>query len=728
MLVGAVLASDRLPCAYAPRDRLRQGFHVSASNGRKAVSERADRAGHHVRSRRSIMGYTIDIDTGGTFTDGFIAQGENVRTVKVPTTPHDLTVCFGECIRACAEAFGLPVTRLLAQTDIVRFCSTIGTNTIIQRDGAKVGLIVTQGHEQLAPGERGAAPAALVALELVAGLREAMSAKGEPQQAPDAVEVLAVAQSLIDRGARALVVALAHSERNASHEQAVRDIIKREYPRDYLGSTPVFLASDISTHSGYAARLNTAAINAYIHSKLSRLLYKAGEDLRQRDYRHVLFIGHNNGAAARVAKTRAINTYNSGPTAGLLGARAVGRLYGLDNVISTDMGGTSFDIGIVREGKASLALEPDVEGFRCNLPMMSIRALGAGGGSLATVVDGVLKVGPRSAGGVPGPACFDRGSTQPTVTDANLVLGLLDPGYFLGGAQRLDLSKARTAIETHIGLPLGLNVENAALAIKTEVDQIMGRAVADAARGLDPRTTTIVAYGGAGPLHACAIARIAGIARTILTPFSAVFSAFSSSQMDIGHLYYRRLDLDVQTVPDAAALAAAEKSMRLEAERDMRGEGFDVVALKYELRVFVSASGDSREVLVNVPANAFEEVRAWTKIMTEARAELARMGSSGTALSLTSLSLFVSADAPHVDLKARRTSAAAASTPQVTRSVYGPNGWETTPVHARNTLAPGMVLAGPVLIDASQTTLYVENGWRLELNGHDDLMITRTPE
>ncbi|HVW68805.1 MAG TPA: hydantoinase/oxoprolinase family protein, partial [Steroidobacteraceae bacterium] len=367
------------------------------------------------------MGYTIDIDTGGTFTDGFIVHGAQVRAVKVPTTPHDLTICFAECIRACAEAFGMPPAKLLMQTDIVRFCNTIGTNTIINRDGVKVGLIVTAGHEHLAPTEQGDAPAPLIAPDLVAGLPEAVTAAGASVHAPDPVTVLALAQSLIDRGARALVVALANSERNPVHERSVRDVIKREYPRDYLGSVPVFLASEISTRSGYAERINTAAVNAYIHAKLARLLYKAGEDLRQHDYRGVLFIGHNNGAAARVAKTRAINTYNSGPAAGLLGARAIGRLYGCDNVVSTDMGGTSFDIGIVSNGRVGLTLQPDVEGFRCNMPMMSIRALGAGGGSIAGVFDGVLRVGPRSAGAVPGPACFDRGGSQPTVTDANLV-------------------------------------------------------------------------------------------------------------------------------------------------------------------------------------------------------------------------------------------------------------------------------------------------------------------
>jgi N-methylhydantoinase A/acetophenone carboxylase len=232
-------------------------------------------------------------------------------------------------------------------------------------------------------------------------------------KAPAEQDVLAAAQALVDRGARCLVVAFANSDVNAANERVAQKTIKREYPRDYLGSVPVFLSSNISPRSGEAERINTAVINAYIHAKLTRLLYKAGEDLRRRLYRKNLFIGHNNGAVARVAKTRAIHTYNSGPAGGLLGARLIGALYGAQSLISADMGGTSFDLGYVRRGEPSYTLRPDVEGFPVNLPMLSIRAIGAGGGSIASTVDGELRVGPQSAGALPGPVCFDLGGAEP---------------------------------------------------------------------------------------------------------------------------------------------------------------------------------------------------------------------------------------------------------------------------------------------------------------------------
>ena len=315
------------------------------------------------------MGFTIDIDTGGTFTDGFVVKGTEVRTVKVPTTPHDLTLCFLECIAAGAKAFGVSTEDFLFDTEIIRFSNTIGTNTIIERTGAKIGLLLSEGMAQLAP-TAGEGKAPLVEPDMVLELPEQVDEAGRVVSEPSEQQVLQAAQTLIDRGARGLVVSFANSERNPANERRVRQIIKREYPRDYLGSVSVFLSSDISPRSGLAERINSAVLNAYIHPKLARLLYKAGEDLRQRHYRNTLFIGHNNASVARVAKTRAINTYNSGPAAGLLGAREIGRLYGIENLISTAMGGTSFDIGCVGEGQARYALAPDLEGCTCTLQVM----------------------------------------------------------------------------------------------------------------------------------------------------------------------------------------------------------------------------------------------------------------------------------------------------------------------------------------------------------------------
>lgn len=663
------------------------------------------------------MAYIIDIDTGGTFTDGFVANGRDVRTVKVPTTPHDLTVCFLECIKAAAKAYELAVEDLLYQTEIIRFSNTIGTNTIIQRDGAKIGLLLSEGLSSLAPSAAAEDKTPLVDADMVREVVEQVDDNGSIICSPDPEQVLRAAQDLIDAGARVLVVALANSEQNAENEKAIREIIKREYPRHYLGSISVFLSSDISSRSGQQERINTAVLNAYIHPKLARLLYKAGEELRQMDYANNLFIGHNNGSVARVAKTRAINTYNSGPAAGLLGAREIGRLYGLENLVSTDMGGTSFDIGYVSNGSAGYALEPNVEGFACNLPMMSILALGTGGGSIAHIDSGQLKVGPKSAGALPGPACFNLGGSQATVTDANLVLGVLDPDYFLGGEMVLDVERARSSISCHVAEPLGVSIEEAALLIKQCVDQDMGQAIHSVGEKLDSNEApTVVAYGGAGGLHACDIAKAAGVKKVIMTPFSAVSSAYSSSLLDPGHLYYQRIDVDLDDAGLKDTITTELESLRTEAQRDMRGEGFGAEELREELQLFISGGGV--EVLISAEVNYdLDGVRE------SAKKALQLQGVTSTSLSVSTLGFMVRAHAPHYNLVAEAcedSDGSAAIKRQ--NKLYSSNAKDfiSCPVYARELLARGARIVGPALVESANTTLLVAEGWKMLLDKYDN--------
>ncbi len=670
------------------------------------------------------MGFTVDIDTGGTFTDGFITRGGEFRTVKTPTTPHDLTVCFMECIREGARVFDVPLGDFLYETDIIRFSNTIGTNSIIQRDGPKIGLIVSDGQDHLCPtvSEDGKRP--LVDAGMVETIAEEVDAVGAVLRPPVRADVLAAAQALIDRGARCLVVALEHADLNASNERLVRETIKREYPRDYLGSVPVFLSSDIVQRPGYRERINTAALNAYIHGKLTRLLYKAGEDLRRQQYRGHLFIGHNNGAVARVAKTRAINTYNSGPAAGLLGAREIGALYGARCVMSGDMGGTSFDIGFVVDGEPSYALRPEVEGFNCNLPMLAIRALGAGGGSIAKVASGALQVGPESAGALPGPACFGLGGTRATVTDANLVLGWLDPEYFLGGRSRLDLNRARAAIEADVAVPLGISIEEAAWRIKYTVEADVGRELAQLRRDMGPHPAPmLVVYGGAGPLHSCAIAAAAGISTLVVTPFSAVFSAYSSSLMDVGHLYYRRLDVPLHRQADFGPVDKAVDELRQRATVDMRGEGFDAGRIAWELQLIVrSASGEEAKVLA--PIDFHRSADGVGEVLGKAGPLLG----GDTDLTLCTLGLFGKASVPHyLPRQVPAASRALAEALKGRRRVsLHPQGEPVAlDVYDRERLENGHRIEGPVIVESSQTTMVIPEGWSLTVDHYDNALIER---
>jgi len=658
-------------------------------------------------------------------------RDDRVEMVKVPTTPHDLTVCFLECIKAGADRFGVPAEDLLYETEIIRFSNTIGTNTIIQRDGSKVGLLVTAGRETLAPTNSLDGKTPLINPEMVLGLDEEVSSRGEVLRTPGNRVALSCAQELIDRGARCLVVAFANSEFNPENEQLLRRIIKREYPRDFLGSVPVFLSSDISRRSGEAERINAAVLNAYIHAKLVRLLYKAGEDLRQRLYQKSLFIVHNNGAVARVAKTRAINTYNSGPSAGLLGARLIGQGYGISDLISADMGGTSFDIGYVQDGQVTLALNPDVEGFAVNVPMLAIRAIGAGGGSIATVENDTLRVGPQSAGALPGPVSFDLGGTEPTVTDADLILGILDPAFFLGGTMKLNREKARTVMEEQIGRPLGLSVEEAAGRVKKSIDQAMGSEIKKLKEQIwqGGGNPPLVVYGGAGPAHCCNIAEVAGIGKVIITPFSPVFSAFASSSMDVGHLYSRRVDLPLAKLEGLKVLNQHVAAMQEEALRDMRGEGFTADQVTGELDLFVQPGTGGHEVQLTGETDFFNHPARVDIVAKKASTLLKQFGIAAPKdLILTTVSLRVRAQVPHYEsVEQPRTSKDLKNAQKGSRTVFldGKRGGYDVIVYEGNRLEHGHHLAGPALIESEHTTLLVSSGWTARVDQFSNTILDK---
>jgi N-methylhydantoinase A/acetophenone carboxylase len=554
---------------------------------------------------------------------------------------------------------------------------------------------------------------------MVTGLDEAVSASGEIIKAIDEGRALAEAQRLIDKGARCLVVAFANSELNPANERAVRKAIKREYPSDFLGSVPVFLSSDISRRSGEAERVNAAVLNAYIHAKLVRLLYKAGEELRRRLYRHNLFIVHNNGAVARVARTRAINTYNSGPAAGLLGARLIGGLYGASNLISADMGGTSFDMGFVRNGVPSYSLKPDVEGFGVNVPMLAIRAIGAGGGSIAAVHEGELRVGPESAGALPGPVCFDLGGAEPAVADADVVLGILDPDYFLGGRMKLNRQKAIAVMEQKVATPLQVSVEAAALEIKKKVDGTMGAEVRNLRREMggeeDP---VLVFYGGAGPAHCCGIAEAAGLKKIVITPFSAVFSAFSSSNMDVGHLYYRRVDIALKVGGDPGDVETAVEDMRKEAERDMRGEGFSREAFVFGLELLVAPENGGEEIKLEADSDFFKHPDKIADLLARAG-----VSPSGT-LKLNTVSLRVRAPVAHFEIKPGvKGNGDAQSAQKSLRPVFMGTQYREVPVYEREKLVYGHDVRGPALVESAHTTVYVSTGWKMTIDTFNNAVL-----
>lgn len=694
------------------------------------------------------MRATIDIDTGGTFTDGFVALGERFVKVKVPTTPHDLTVCFNACLEAAAGELNLPdAASLLAQTEVVRYATTLSTNTLLQRNGPKLGLLVTRGYEASLYGPPRTDPHPLYSIllpQMVIGIAEGSGVEGAPLLPVDEAEVRRSVKFLLERGARMIVVSFRGAHRNPANELRVRQILEADFPKHYLGCVPLLLGHQVSQRYDDASRANAAIINAYLHKEMVRYLYKADDDLRRRNYGRPLLIVHANGGAARVAKTKAISTYNSGPAAGLLGADEVRRLYGLENVLTLDVGGTSSDVSIIAAGQFAYTYHSSIHGIPVDEPMIEVHGVGAGGSSIATVeldAGGAprLRVGPESAGSVPGPASFGQGGTQPTGTDAFLILGFVDPDYFLGGRRKLDAVAARRAIQEKIAGPLGISVEAAAQRIVHGLETVAGNAIRDvlAQRQLSSDQFALFAFGGAGGLLSPGIARVLGLKTIYTFPFSTVFCAYGSSILDIVHTYERPL---YQALPWGAArrqdftkFTSLAEEMRAAARRDMRGEGFPPDEVRFTLEVEMSlGDGADSTAAPNLCSAALPilavESEADAQLLAETCRQAARtaIGSGteenggGPRVLLETLYLKASAAVPHyrpVERPEEGPDPAAALSGR--RDLLWGEGVIATPVYRREALRPGNVVEGPAVVEANDTTYLVPRGANLRINRYD---------
>ncbi|MGH8992706.1 MAG: hydantoinase/oxoprolinase family protein, partial [Acidimicrobiia bacterium] len=351
------------------------------------------------------LGATVSIDTGGTFTDGYFTRGDQSARVKVDTTPHDVTEGLARCVAEGAAALGYRgVQDLLLETDAFRFSSTIGTNSIIQRSGPRVGLMVSAGA---APTLYGDGPSPLYDVFLRPDLVVEIT---DPW---DRAEVKAAVRRLLVGGARVLVASLAGSEDDPGGEQAIKKTVYGEYPRHYLGAVPCLVASDVTPRPGPARRTATAVIDAYLYPDMVKTLYKADEDLRAQGYPHPLLIVHASGSVARVAKTKAIETHSSGPVGGVYGSARLAGLHRLPAVVTMDIGGTSTDVSFIAGAEVPTQANPEVAGIEVHSPRVRVDAVGGGGGSIARRrEDGSFTVGPDSAGAVPGPACYGLGGTE----------------------------------------------------------------------------------------------------------------------------------------------------------------------------------------------------------------------------------------------------------------------------------------------------------------------------
>ena len=703
------------------------------------------------------MTASIDIDIGGTFTDCYVAHAGRRTWCKTRTTAYDLSVGMNEAIAEAASRLGLAVDELLSATQIIRYSTTLAMNKLIERKGPRLGLLITEGFEDTTLIGRGSQwadgiplkyqrniarverPEPLIPKELIVGVKERVDSRGEVMRPLDEADLLRKVQQLVDEGVRGFVVSLLWSFLNPAHERRIKELIEEEYHGAYLGAMPVFLSSDVAPRIYEYPRTMMTILNAYLHQSMYEELSGIGDELRDRGYSRPMMMIHNTGGMASVLRTSAVHTYNGGPVAGLMGSSYTGRLYGDKNVIATDMGGTSFDIGMVAEGSPRFyQFLPIIDRWVVDATIVDTHSIGAGGGSIARVnplIANRVEVGPESAGSMPGPAAYNQGGTEPTVTDADVVLGYINPEYFHGGRIRLDRGRAERAIREKIAEPLGIEVEEAALMVRRIVDANMGQAIRreTVLKGFDPREFTLFAFGGAGPTHCCGYARFAEIERIVVFAFAPTFCAFGSSTMDIVHVYERSRHLHLlhpathEYLADFTAFNKSVAALEELALRDFTGEGYGPGEVEFALELDMKFGGQLNVKRVSSPLRRLEShedvlrIReAFEREYSEAYSPLGLNPEAG--IEIHNLVLRGRVEQQKAELPRHELGD---SDPAPARTASRRAFWEglgafETPVYRQELLACGNVVEGPAIVEAEDTTIVVEPGWRIALDAYEN--------
>ncbi|MDN6124826.1 MAG: hydantoinase/oxoprolinase family protein, partial [Brevibacterium sp.] len=482
---------------------------------------------------------------------------------KTLTTPADLSECFFTGITKAAEKVTgeANASALLQRTELIRYSSTQGTNALVERKGPSIG-VVTDEPDFVSQIRYDDATSSL--FDELVGSRVSIIDTVDGDDEMDATLVQAV-NSLTTAGAERLVVAISDPE----HEKKLKRIFLKRFPRHLLGSVPVLFSWEFAADSLRTRRLWSAILNTFLHPTLERFLYSAEHRLRAHKVKNPLLIYRNDGASSRVAKSVALKTYSSGPRGGLEGTRALASAYNIPHVLMIDVGGTTTDIGSVEDLQIATDRKGRVNGIPTSFELSDVQSKGVGGSSIFRVIEGEITVGPESVGAAPGPACFGFGGTEATITDVNLLLGILDPETYLNGELRLDPERSQQVIQKNIADPLDIDIDQALLRLEQAHSEKIAEAFSSQVRA--DGTTTLAAFGGGGPMSACHAARVAGVNQVLIPRLAAVFSAYGISFSDIAQSY----EADI-TELDSASVDTIHTDFLDQAERYMFQEGYAI--------------------------------------------------------------------------------------------------------------------------------------------------------
>lgn len=694
---------------------------------------------------------SVDIDVGGTFTDLVLTLDGERFIAKCPTTPHDLSIGFLNAIEAGGDKVGLSVEELLPKIDIIRYSTTVALNRLLQRQGPRIGLLTTEGHEDVILIGRGAQwtdgqrvserrniavqnkPHPLIDRALILGVRERVDSAGQVVRPLDEEDVRRKLRLLMDRGARAIVVSLLWSFMNPVHEKRLREIIREEYKEYHIGFVPVVMSSSVVSKIGEYERTMTAVLDAYLQRSMQNDIGATWDKLREKGYRGAFLMIHNSGGSADIFKTPASRTFNGGPVAGLMGSAYFANKLGFKNVIAGDVGGTSFDVALVVESSVrNYTFRPVIDKWMVNVTMMQTISVGAGGGSIASVDKGRLSVGPRSAGSMPGPVCYDLGGTEPTVTDADVVLGYINPDTYYGGRMPLSKAKAEKAIREKVAQPLGIETIEAAALIRRVVDENMAGAIKREVhmRGYHPEDFVLFAFGGAGPTHMSGLR--GDVPKAVMFPAAPVFCAMGSSIMDIVHMYEqsRRMvfmePMSERLIVDPEAFNSTVEALIEKAQADLVAEGLDAAEAKYTLELDMLYGGQanlkrasSPRLRIDGPEDAQAIYDAFEREFSESFSPLVVNKPGGVFLDNFVLRVTVPTWKPEVPEYALQGADPTGALIGERKAYWPETGdWVTTPVYQFEQLQPGNRVIGPAVVEAELTTIVVPPGQRFEIEKH----------
>ncbi len=688
---------------------------------------------------------SVDIDVGGTFTDLVLTYGEQRLIAKSPTTPYDLSVCFLDVLEDGADQLGIELEELLPEIEVVRYSTTVAMNRLIERKGPRLGLMTTEGHEEAILIGRGAQwcdglriserrnlavqkkPEPLISRDLIVGVKERIDSAGSVMRPLDETDVREKLRYLIDSGARAIAVSLLWSFANPVHEKRIREIIREEYKGYHVGYLPVVLSHEVVGKVGEYERTMTAILDAYLQRSIKLELETTWDQLREMGYSGSFLLTHNTGGSAEMFKTTASRTYNGGPISGLMGSYHIGKALGYKNVIAADVGGTSFDVGMVVDaGVRSYEFRPVIDRWMVGISMLQTTTIGAGGGSIASINKLLdrLEVGPRSAGAMPGPVCYDLGGIEPTVTDADVVLGYISPDNYFSGRMILNKEKALAAIEEKIATPLGLSVDEAAAMIRNIVEENMASAIKREVhlRGYHPEDFAIFAFGGGGPTHVSGFR--AEVPTAVIFPQSPVFCALGSSVMDIMHVYEvsKRMvfmePVSEELTKNYSDFNEAVQGLVRQAKLDMEAEGLDLDSVVYQVELDMLYGGQVHVKRVSSPHVQIENEKQMRDVYESFEAEFSAAFSphvvykeGGVFLDNIVLKAIVPTEKMELPIYPLHSEDPIAAKKNE-RSAYWPQlaSRVSTSVYSFEELKPGNSIDGPALVEAEFTTLVIPPG------------------